>query len=29
VAAAFNFEKRDFFKVEDSGQREAPKVTFG
>ncbi|MBX3356986.1 MAG: LemA family protein [Phycisphaeraceae bacterium] len=29
VAGAFNFAKRDYFEVQDSGQREAPKVKFG
>jgi len=28
VAAAFNFEKRDYFKVEEAAAREAPKVSF-
>ena len=26
--AAFNFDKRDYFKVEESAAREAPKVSF-
>ncbi|HZI94729.1 MAG TPA: LemA family protein [Patescibacteria group bacterium] len=28
VAGAFNFEKRDYFKVEEPAAREAPKVSF-
>lgn len=28
VGAAFNFEKREYFKVEDEAAREAPKVKF-
>ena len=28
VAGAFNFEKRDYFKVEEAAAREAPKVKF-
>jgi LemA protein len=28
VAAAFNFEKRDYFKVEEAAAREVPKVSF-
>ncbi len=28
VAAAFNFDKREYFKVEEAAQREAPKVQF-
>jgi LemA protein len=28
VAAAFSFEKRDYFKVEEAAAREAPKVSF-
>jgi LemA protein len=28
VAAAFNFEKRDYFSVENSAERAAPKVSF-
>ena len=28
VAAAFNFEKKDYFKVEEAAVREAPKVSF-
>lgn len=28
IAAAFNFEKREYFRVEETAQREAPKVSF-
>jgi LemA protein len=28
VAAAFNFEKREYFRLEEPAQREAPKVSF-
>jgi LemA protein len=28
IAAAFNFEKREYFKVEEAAVREAPKVSF-
>jgi LemA protein len=29
VATAFRFEPADFFEVEDAGEREAPKISFG
>lgn len=29
VAGAFNFERREYFEIEDQAAREAPKVSFG
>ena len=28
IAGMFNFDRKDFFELEDTGQREAPKVEF-
>jgi LemA protein len=28
IAGMFNFEKREFFEIEDPAQREVPKVAF-